>query len=62
MEQYIDKAVAVTNILRVFLNPAWKCTYQSKDQSSSGIFLLMLSLVVATVRRFQEKGLLWSRP
>lgn len=55
MEQYTDKPLADTNISRVLLNLAWKGLYQSKDQSSTGEFLLVLSLEVATVRCFWQR-------
>lgn len=61
MEQYINEPLAATNILRALLNPAWKCTYQSKDQSSSRIFFAGALTTGSNSEVFQEKGLLWSR-
>lgn len=57
MEQYRDKLLADTNISisRVLFNPAWKGLYQGKDQSSIGVFLLVLSLEVATMRCFRRR-------
>lgn len=57
MEQYTDMPLADTNTSnsRVLLNPAWKGLYQGKDWSSTGVFLLVLSLEVATVRCFRRR-------